>query len=179
MANSNIFVYPGVPTADLFANTQAEGSNVIIDSTTDIAYYYKEGTGVLPLAGDPWTYLTLASDFTATSSTPANIPGLAFTPSASQTYVVEGQLLLRSEGTTIGVKPGVSWPTGLTDGAARIDTPNSSSSVVLANLNYSSSGSASGTDFPTSDTSFLGLLSATFLAGASPSGDFQLTLATE
>lgn len=134
-------------------------------------------TVAVPGASTDWTYSKLTGDVTATSTTPTTV--LSFTPAANTTYVVECFLLVQSSSTTTGAKPGISWPTGLVDGAAYIQGTNSSTSVVLANINYSSAGSAQGTDYPSTNTSYPAILSATFTTGSSPSGNFSVTIATE
>jgi hypothetical protein len=142
-------------------------------------YYHLTAAEYAALAGDSWTYVKLATDFSTSSSTAVDVTGLTFTPDPSETYVVEAFLLTESSSTTVGVKPGVAWPTGLTNGAARIDATNTSTTTVIANVNYSGAGEASGTDWPAADTSYPVTITATFITGASPSGSFKVTLARE
>lgn len=145
-------------------------------------YYHLNATQYSSLASlitEQWTYVKLGSDYSTSSTSAVDIPGLTFTPDPSKTYVVEAFLLVESNSTTTGVKPGVAWPTGLTNGAAKIDVTNSATGLVYANINYSGSGSASGTDWPVANQSFPATIAATFITGASPSGSFKLTLASE
>lgn len=136
-----------------------------------------ERTSLASLIANDWQYTKVAVDVTTSSTTPTTV--LSFTPQANKTYVVECFLLVQSSATTVGMKPGVTWPSGLIDGAAYIQGTNSSTSTVIANVNYSASGSAAGTDYPAANTSYPALLSATFTTGPSVSGDFSVTIAAE
>lgn len=78
-----------------------------------------------PPGADQWTTIKLASDFTTTSNTAVPVTGLAFTPVASTTYRIEAMLLTRTATATVGPRPGVAWPTGMTDGVAMIDQTSS------------------------------------------------------
>lgn len=126
-----------------------------------------------------WVYLKVTSDFTTSSTTPVNIPGLAFTPLASSTTVVEGMLLVSSSSTTLGVKPGVSWPAGLNYGAAKVTMANGTNTDVLVNTTYSTAASAPGTDVPTADNPYLAEVKATMSVSSTPSSTFKITVSTE
>ena len=144
-------------------------------------YYLRDdGTWQPAGTGDPWTYVKLAADFTTNLTTPQVVPGLAFSPAlANATYLVEGFLLTQSTATTTGADPGVTFPAGLTDGAARIDSTNSATTTVISNLNFSAGGAVNATGIPVANESFPATLTATFLTGAAPSGSFQITLTAE
>lgn len=130
-------------------------------------------------SGDPWTYVKLASDFSMSSTTAANVTGLAFTPAASKTYVIEGGFLVQSTVSTTGARPGISWPTGTSDGAACIEAPSGTVTIVPRNLPHGTAGNASSTSGTAADTSYLARLTATMITGVAPSGAFQITLASE
>jgi len=134
---------------------------------------------VITIPGDPWTYVKLAADFGTDSATPVNVPGLSFTPAVGKEYVVEAFLLTQSSDVAVGVKPGVSWPTGLTDGAARLDSTNGATSTAILNNNFNAAGSVSGTDMPGAAQSYPATLVATMLTGAAAAGNFQITLSRE
>lgn len=140
-------------------------------------YYHLTAAEYADMAGGGMTYVKLNADILATSSSPVVVA--SFTPEANKTYAVEAFLLVQSTSTTLGIKPGVDWPTGLVDGAAHVQGTNSSTTTVLANLNYTADGSASGTDYPAANTSYPAMVFATFTTGASPSGNFSITVATE
>ncbi len=128
---------------------------------------------------DPWTYVKLASDFVTSSSSAVSVTGLAFTPIANQTYVIEGFFLVRTATATVGPRPGVAWPTGTTDGAAAIDVTSSATAKVFANGNPAAAVLAPVGGLPTTNGSWPSSLWATLVTGASPSGNFQVTLASE
>lgn len=170
----------GVPSPELFNSTQGFGTPIAIDKNTQIAYYYDSTLGVTPFGGsggDGWTYLLLSSAYTVTSSTPIPVPGLSFTPEASSEYRVEGQLMVSTDTLNNGAAPGVSWPSGLTRGVIRISAPQSSTSEALYLGNTSSSGRAVPSVSPAS-TLLPAEISSTFLTGASPSGDFSITISS-
>jgi hypothetical protein len=131
------------------------------------------------IGSDPWTYVKLGTDFSTSDATGVAVTGLAFTPAASKTYVVEGFFLMQSTVASSAVRPGVSWPTGTTNGAACIQSSSGAQSLVFRNVPHGTSGRADATSAGTADASYPGLLSATLITGGSPSGSFQITLATE
>ena len=68
-------------------------------------------------SGGGWTYLVKGSDQTSTSATATAVTGLSFTPAANTIYEVEIIMLIRSSSTSHACQLGISWPSGLTDGA--------------------------------------------------------------
>src|SRR3990172_6341372 len=75
------------------------------------------------LYSDRWNYVRLSSDFSTSSATAVDVTNLFFTPVANTRYEVSGIFYLRVATTTIGPRPGLAWPTGLTDGVAILRTP--------------------------------------------------------
>lgn len=132
-----------------------------------------------PAGSDGWTYVRLASDFATTGTANVAVTGLAFTPAANRTYTVEGHLLLRSAAATTGARPGVQWPNGMTDNAARVASPNSATALAFGSSAGSATFNAKATGIANTTSSMLGTLEATFVTGASPTGAFQVTLASE
>ena len=182
MAQIWVLEYTGVPPAEVFNSASGFSTPIVIDTQTDQGYYYKNGTGVTPLAGggsggDGWTYLILSADYTVVNSSPVAIPGLAFTPEASSTYIVEAQLLVSTDIVDNGPAPGVNWPSGLSAGVVRIIIPESSTSEAVFNGNISADGRAIPATFPV-NTILPGAVASTFSSGASPSGNFALTLSS-
>ena len=108
-----------------------------------------------------------------------DVTGLGFTPTANETYIVECGLMVETTDITLGVKPGVSWPSGLTNGVARLEVTTSATASALKNLNYGADGEVDGTGLPVANTSYPAFINSSFLTGASPSGTFQITLARE
>ena len=132
-----------------------------------------------PAGTDPWTYIKLGSDFVTSSSTAVPITGLAFTPAANTTYEVEAVLFTRTATTTVGPRPGIAWPTGLTDGVATIAQTSSATAKVFANGNIAAALLSPVGGLPNTTQSYPAILSAVFVVGASPSGTFRIQLASE
>lgn len=129
--------------------------------------------------GDPWTYIKLASDFTVSATAAANVPGLFFTPAASKQYLFEGRFLLRTATTTVGPRPGVSWPTGLTDGAVQFFTPSSATANLQTNGTIAGPVLVAVGGLPVVASSYLGTMAGMIVAGATPSGAVRVQLASE
>lgn len=149
------------------------------NSTT---YLRGDGTWATPAGGggsDPWTYIRLANDFTTTSSTAVDITGLGFTPAANETYEFVVRLMVRTATATVGPRPGVAWPTGMTDGVAFIQQPSSATANVFANGNIAGAVLAPVGGLPTTTGSWPALIEGWAVAGASPSGTIRIQLASE
>lgn len=140
---------------------------------------YSGLNSLIAASATDWHYLILSSDFTTSSTSPVDIPGLAFTPLASSTTIVEGVLLVSSSSTTLGVKPGVAWPSGLSYGAAKVTMTNGANTDVQINVTYNTAGNAPGTDMPTADNPYIAEVLSTFKVSSTPAGQFKLTVATE
>lgn len=135
--------------------------------------------GLNTLIADDWVYLKVTTDYTTSSTTPVDIPGLAFTPAPDSITIVEGMLLLSSSSTTLGIKPGVSWPIGIDHGAAKVSSTNGTNTDVIVNVTSGTTGSAPGTDMPTADDPYLTEVSATMKVSSTPSGQFSMTISAE
>lgn len=137
-------------------------------------------TWAAPSGGsDPWTNVILGSDFSTTSNANQSVTGLNFTPSASTRYLVEVHLLLRTATATVGARPGFSWPTGLSDGGGWMQAPNSATAFAQRSWGVLNTQNAASTGLPTTTDSHLAIGGAYLIAGASPSGNLQVTLASE
>lgn len=128
---------------------------------------------------DPWTILRLSSDFTTTSATAVNVTGLSFTPSASTRYLIYGIFLVRTATATVGPRPGVAWPTGMTDGVVTLYTTSSVSAQVMQNGNINAAVLGPVGGLPNTTQSYPSRIEGYLLAGASPSGTFKIQLASE
>lgn len=128
---------------------------------------------------DPWTYITLGSDFLTSSATAVDVTGLAFTPTANLKYEVQGRFLLRTATTTVGPRPGVAWPSGMTDGVVTLRTESSATAFLTANGNINAAVLTAVGGLPTNTQSYPGQLEAVLIAGATPSGTFKVQLASE
>lgn len=128
---------------------------------------------------DPWTYVRLSSDFTTSSATAVDVTGLAFTPAANKFYEVEGLFLTRTATATVGPRPGVAWPTGLTDGVAAMDVTSSATAKIFAQGNINAAVLCPVGGLPNTNQSWPATLWATMQAGATPAGTFKVQLASE
>ncbi len=128
---------------------------------------------------DRWTSVRLAADFTTTSAAAVNVTGLAFGMRANKTYLIEGQFLLRTGVATDAPRPGIAWPTGLTDGVAELRTTSAAATLVLQQGNINAAVLSPLGGLPNTTQSWPGSLTATVIAGATPSGLFQVQLASE
>lgn len=133
-----------------------------------------------PPGTDPWTVVKLASQFTTTSASSVAVTGMSFTPAANKTYIVRGAFLVTTATATVGPRPGVNWPTGLTRQGARIAVPNSATAEALRAWGPTTAAqNAAGTGLPDTTNAYLSTFEAIIVAGASPSGAVQVTLASE
>ena len=174
-ANANIQAH--VVSAHAPANAQANAditkAEIEAKLTGVIATHSHSG------GSDPWTYVALAADFTTTSSTAVNVTGLTLVPSANLRYEIEGFFMLRTATTTVGPRPGCSWPTGMTDGTVRIDASNSATVMAIGSGNISAEVVALSTGLPNTTASWPATLWATMIAGATPGGSFNIRLRSE
>lgn len=127
---------------------------------------------------DPWTYAKLSQDFSTTSATAVDT-GLAFTPSANTSYEFKAILFTRTATTTVGPRPGIAWPTGLTDGVAHIRQESSATAFVSALGNINAALLAPVGGVPTTTQSYPAIIDGVIIAGASPAGTLKIQLASE
>lgn len=136
--------------------------------------------GVSQITGlDLWTYVRLASDFSISTTTNNTVTGLAFTPAASKNYHIEGLFLLETSVTSTGARPGIAWPTGYANGAAMMTAPNSDTAFATQFNVAGTTANAASTGLPVINKSYLGRMEGILVMGGSPSGDLQITLASE
>lgn len=160
---------PGVPIGGTTGQVLTKASAADFDSA-----WQTPSSG-----GDPWTYKTLAADFTTTSNAAVDVTGLFFTPQANTKYEIEGWFLVRTATATVGPRPGIAWPTGLTDGVASVQVTSSATANVFSNGNINASVLSPVGGLPNNTQSYPAFLFATLIAGASPTGNFRVQLASE
>jgi hypothetical protein len=132
-----------------------------------------------PPGTDPWTVVKLTSPFTTSLAANTNVTGFNFTPQANKTYLIYGTFLLRTATATVGARPGIEWPTGLTDGTARMEASSSLTASILRTWGAKTTQNAASTGLATIADSHFGGFEALLICGASMSGNFQITLASE
>jgi hypothetical protein len=130
------------------------------------------------LYAEKWTKVVLASDFVTGSATAVD-SGLGFTPAANTSYEFEVHLLTRTASATIGPRPGIAWPTGLTDGVCKIWQTSAATTDVIQNGNITAAVLAPVGGVPTTTGSWPALIKGFLIAGATPSGDLKVQLASE
>jgi len=166
--------------ADPHTGYQKESEKAQANGYASLGADGKVPTAQLPASGsDPWTYLRLASDFTTTSATAVDITGLGFALAANGRYEFVGRLMVRTGTATVGPRPGVAWPTGMTDGVAFIQQTSSASANVFANGNVAAAVLAPVGGVPNTTASWPALIEGMAVAGATPSGNIRLQLASE
>lgn len=141
-------------------------------------FWRGDGSWAVP-ESDPWTYIELGADFSTTSATAVDITGLAFTPAANTAYEFEAVLLCRTSSGPEAPRPGLAWPTGGTDGAARISIPGSVNGMAFTSGNIAASILSAATSIADGTNSNLAKVEGMFIAGATPSGTVKLQLASE
>ena len=129
---------------------------------------------------DPWTYLTLAQDFTTTSATAVDVTGLGFAPAANVKYEFEARLMLRTATATVNARAGFAWPTGMTDGIVQIMESQAATGTPLfasGNINAASLIAVGG--LPNTTQSWPCTIKGFGIAGPTPSGNIRVQLASE
>jgi hypothetical protein len=130
-------------------------------------------------AVDQWTFVRKGSSQTTSGQTQVNVTDLVFTPAASKRYWIIGRLLVRTATAASGVRPGIAWPSGLDDGASAIFVPNSNTASAQRWQGAKTTQFAAGTGLPTTVDSYLVDIDAYLITGGTPSGNFQITFASE
>lgn len=130
-------------------------------------------------SADPWTYLRLAADFTTTSNTAVNVTGLAFTPAANTRYEFEASIGLRTATATVNPRAGLAWPTGMSDGWASIEESQSATAQIMAFGNINAALLCAVGGLPNTTQTWPASIRGTAIAGATPSGDIRVQLASE
>lgn len=129
-----------------------------------------------------WTDIILASDFSTTSTVPLDVTGMSFIPAANKRYFVEALLLVRTNVTTGGVRPGLRFPpSGVQDGWASgsVSTTLTANAVMNAVAGNGITAVLSPSGHQTADETYPCSLSAVFSTGSDVSGSLSLILCSE
>ncbi len=129
--------------------------------------------------GDLWTVIKLAEDFISSLAANTFVPNFFFTPVAGKTYLIFGYFLLRTATTTVGARPGVSWPSNITDSIMRMEAANSLTSSAVRTWGAQTTQNATSTGLATTTHSHWGSLDGIMITSPTVSGNFQITLASE
>lgn len=151
--------------------TSGDAADVAVD---DSGFSNLAGTDVQTVLADidsqiggGGTYSIQGSDVT-NSTTSAADTGMAFIAQPNTRYLVEGFFIMQADASTTGVQVSIQWPSG-SSGAARIMSPNNSTSTAERYVEAGSTTQVSATGVPAANTDTLGTMTVNFLAGGSPS----------
>jgi len=78
----------------------------------------------------------------------------------------------------VGPRPGFSWPT-VADGGAWLQSPNSATAYAMRSWGPRNTQNTGSTGVPDTTNSHLAIGGAYIVSGATPSGSFGVTLASE
>lgn len=155
-----------------------QGSGITLTGTLTDRLTGAGNVTIAATSSDPWTYVSLGSDF-STTSTGGVVTGMSFTPAINSTYEVEALMLITTTSTTVGARPGVDYANGTSYGAAMITAPNSATAFATLNSTAPTSATVAATGLPATGTEYLATMKCLFVTGASITTDFQLLLGTE
>ena len=175
---ASVTIYANTPgTGDIVPITITDAGKAMVTAADSSA----QGSLLGGVGGgsDPWTYVRLTQDFTTTSATAVNVTGLEFTPAANTRYEFEAVLLTRTATATVGPRPGLAWPTGMTDGVATIKQTSSATAELTTNGNVNAALLCAVGGLPTNTQSYPARISGLVIAGAAPSGTVKVQLASE
>ena len=128
---------------------------------------------------DGWTYLRLDSDFSNSTTTMADVTGLAFTPDPDAQYIVEGLFMLQSAAATTGPQTGFVWPTNVGNGVYYTQQASAAGSTVPRYGNTSANFTSGVADIADATGSWPQFINLTFLTTSTTTGDFKVTLRSE
>ena len=135
--------------------------------------FAREGEG-----SDGFTNVILGADF-VTSNAAAVDTGIAVVPAANARIMFEARLLVRTAVTTVGPRPGIAWPTGMTDASGSIAIPASLTSGLAQHGNVNAPVLIGGGGLPVANASYLATINGYMLSGGAPQGSFRVQLASE
>lgn len=136
--------------------------------------------GTIGGSGDGWTYTFLTANHTNSTTTPTDVPDLAFTPAANKRYEIEGRFFVTAAATTTGAQIGVVWPTGIVaPSAVTLAVPSSATATTFRYAVRGGNAVALATGTPSQTLEAMGLLTGILTTGASPSGTFKIQLDSE
>ena len=127
---------------------------------------------------DGFTNIILGADF-VTSSGGAVDTGIGFLPAPNSRIMFEARLLLRTAVNTVGPRPGIAWPTGMTDGSAMMMMPSGEKLNLIANGNVNAAMLIAVGGVPNANESYLATVNGFMIAGSGPGGSFRIQLASE
>lgn len=127
---------------------------------------------------DPWTTIELATDFDVSTTAYAAVTGFGFTPIANKTYKLEMMAIAKAASTATGIRPGYQAMGGTIICGVYTNVPNGSSQTFIRNM-FGVGANISAATASASATPHLVKMEGLLIAGAAPSGAFNVTLSTE
>lgn len=98
------------------ASTLGKNGDGYVDTATGLLYIKASGVWTVQSLSDGWTRQVTTAAQTFSSTTEADITGIAgFAPSANAVYEFYAKILLQSTATNTGPQPSIFVPTGIND----------------------------------------------------------------
>lgn len=172
--------YRSTPVVSALPAASAALAGVIVSLSTDGHPYWCDGTTWTDLTlfgADPrLTTARLTADVTNSTTTLANVTGLAIALEANSTYAIDARVMFQTAAITTGIRLTQAIPTGATV-VAQWNTPTSLTASTLANQRAANTGAAS-TAIDTANANTLATGSLLVITGAT-AGSLQLRFSSE
>ena len=141
-----------------FAEAVDDRVATLLTAGSNITLTYNDAAGTLTVAAsgggaDPWSYVTLASDNTVSTTTVADVTGMSFTATANTAYEVEIFGAFQTAATTTGIGVAFNIPSGTVSGMCFAPSANTTAMVTLtraddAVIAPTTAVATANTDFP-------------------------------
>lgn len=169
--------YRVAPVVSALPAASATLAGAVVRLSTDNHPYWCDGTAWIDLVPEPrLSTVRLAADVTNSTTTLANVTGLAVALAANSTYQIDGQVMFQTAATTTGIRLTQTVPTGSTV-VAQWNTPTSLTASTLANQRAADAG-ATTTAIDTANANTLATTSILVINGAT-AGSLQIRFASE
>ena len=169
--------YRVVPVVAALPAASAALAGVVVRSSTDNRAYWCDGTVWVDLNADSrLSSARLAADVTNSTTTLANVTGLALALAANSTYQVDAQVMFQTAATTTGIRLTQTVPAGATV-VAQWNTPTSLTAVTAANQRAADAGAAT-TAIDAANANTLATASLLVITGGT-AGSIQIRFASE
>lgn len=169
--------YRVVPVVAALPAASTAIAGVVVRLSSDNHPYWCDGTAWIDLVPEPrLSTVRLAADVTNSTTTLANVTGLAIALAANSTYAIDARVMFQTAATNTGLRLTQTVPSGATH-VAQWNTPTSLTARTLANQRAADTGAAStGVDAANANTLATG--SFLVITGAT-AGTLQIRFASE